>query len=257
MAERSNLNNFINISNKIHNNKYNYSKVIYKNNRSKIIIICPIHGEFEQLPVNHSRGHGCSKCGAKIVGDINAIPKLGESLLDKFPDLCKEWSKNNSKQPNEYCFYSHEKLEWKCNKCQKFWTSKICHRIYSNGCPFCSASKGENKIQEFLLKNNIQHKIEYRISNCKNKRPLPFDFAIFDKNNNLLGLIEYNGEQHYIQPTGRWKKFNLASQQNKDKIKKTFCNKEKIKLLIISYQNFDRIEQILENFLNEIGYTPK
>ena len=37
----------------IHDNKWSYSKVDYINNHTKIIIICPIHGEFEQTPNNH------------------------------------------------------------------------------------------------------------------------------------------------------------------------------------------------------------
>lgn len=49
-------------SNFIHNNKYDYSKVKIKNNQSKVIIICPIHKEFEQIISNHMSGKGCYKC---------------------------------------------------------------------------------------------------------------------------------------------------------------------------------------------------
>jgi hypothetical protein len=54
---------FVNLSNKIHNNKYDYSKFIYKNIRTEGIIICPIHGEILQKPQNHLRSCGCPKCG--------------------------------------------------------------------------------------------------------------------------------------------------------------------------------------------------
>jgi hypothetical protein len=47
----------------IHDNTYDYSKVNYINSRTKIIIICNIHGEFYQIPNNHLQGHGCKKCG--------------------------------------------------------------------------------------------------------------------------------------------------------------------------------------------------
>ena len=53
---------FIDKSNLIHNNKYNYNKVNYINSQTKVCIICPIHGEFEQTPNDHSQGHGCAKC---------------------------------------------------------------------------------------------------------------------------------------------------------------------------------------------------
>jgi hypothetical protein len=46
----------------IHNNKYDYSLVEYKNSRTKVKIICPIHGTFEQIPYVHLKPCGCPKC---------------------------------------------------------------------------------------------------------------------------------------------------------------------------------------------------
>jgi hypothetical protein len=46
----------------VHGDKYDYSKVIYKNARTKVIIVCLEHGEFEQSPDSHKRGFGCRKC---------------------------------------------------------------------------------------------------------------------------------------------------------------------------------------------------
>ena len=54
---------FIKKANIIHNNKYDYSKVEYINNKTKVCIICPEHGEFWQTPSNHLLGRGCSICG--------------------------------------------------------------------------------------------------------------------------------------------------------------------------------------------------
>jgi hypothetical protein len=45
-----------------HGNKYNYSKSVYVNNNTNVIIICPIHGEFSQKPSSHWVGFGCPKC---------------------------------------------------------------------------------------------------------------------------------------------------------------------------------------------------
>ena len=53
---------FINKAKKIHGNKYDYSKVEYKSNKTKVCIICPIHGEFWQAPNYHLLGNGCPKC---------------------------------------------------------------------------------------------------------------------------------------------------------------------------------------------------
>lgn len=61
--ELSNTEDFISKSNSVHNNKYNYSKVNYIKSNQKVIIICNIHGEFEQTPVGHMQGRGCTYCG--------------------------------------------------------------------------------------------------------------------------------------------------------------------------------------------------
>ena len=55
----------------VHGNKYDYSHVIYKNMRTKIIIECPIHGLFEQCPTHHLRGSGCRKCANQIINVNN------------------------------------------------------------------------------------------------------------------------------------------------------------------------------------------
>ena len=75
---RKKLNNeeFIKNSIKIHGNLYNYDKVKIINCRSKVIIECKIHGDFQQTPDNHingnhvngtkSTGNGCPKCSGRL-----------------------------------------------------------------------------------------------------------------------------------------------------------------------------------------------
>jgi hypothetical protein len=62
IKQRSNTINFIEKSNKIHNGKYKYDKVNYQDNNTKVIITCPIHGDFLQKPSGHKRGYGCKSC---------------------------------------------------------------------------------------------------------------------------------------------------------------------------------------------------
>lgn len=59
-----NTNDFIKRSSAIHGGKYDYSKTEYINSRSKVLIICPIHGEFWQKANDHIRGHGCRGCAS-------------------------------------------------------------------------------------------------------------------------------------------------------------------------------------------------
>jgi hypothetical protein len=56
------LKEFIERANKIHDNKYDYSKVDYTNRTSKITIICKKHGEFQQIVGKHLDGRGCQQC---------------------------------------------------------------------------------------------------------------------------------------------------------------------------------------------------
>lgn len=54
---------FINVSNKIYRNKYNYSKFDYIDSHTPSIIICPHHGEYLKKPNKHLNGQGCPECG--------------------------------------------------------------------------------------------------------------------------------------------------------------------------------------------------
>lgn len=61
-----NTEEFIERAKNIHGNKYDYSKANYINNKTRLCIICPRHGEFWQTPSQHLGGHGCPKCGEEI-----------------------------------------------------------------------------------------------------------------------------------------------------------------------------------------------
>lgn len=60
--------NFIGESNIVHCDKYDYSKVEYVNNKTKVMIVCPDHGEFQQRPDMHKQGQGCPKCANLVRG---------------------------------------------------------------------------------------------------------------------------------------------------------------------------------------------
>ena len=62
MRKRKTTEEFIADAKKVHGDKYDYSKVVYLQNKQRITIICPEHGEFEQIPSNHLKGFGCKKC---------------------------------------------------------------------------------------------------------------------------------------------------------------------------------------------------
>ena len=72
-------NEFIEKSNKIHNNKYNYSKVVYVDNKTPVCIICPEHGDFLQVPYSHLKGFGCAECGGRKKSNKDEF--ISKSLL--------------------------------------------------------------------------------------------------------------------------------------------------------------------------------
>jgi very-short-patch-repair endonuclease len=114
-------------------------------------------------------------------------------------------------------------------------------------CPDCKESKGEELIAEWVDSHNLPYEREYRIKNCKDKRPLPFDFAIFYDNEkqHLRILIEFDGIQHFQEIY----KGKLAETKRHDDIKTNYCNREGIPLLRIHYKNTDRIEEILDKVI--------
>lgn len=85
----------------IHGNKYDYSKSEIINTKTKIEIICPLHGSYMQNPNNHLLGKGCPSCGVELAGmkkrhtQESAMNKLIEVHGDKYkyPDFKYEMNK--------------------------------------------------------------------------------------------------------------------------------------------------------------------
>ena len=75
---------FIEKAMKMHGDKYDYSKVEYVNNHTKVCIICREHGEFWQNPQNHLLGSNCPIC----VKEQNMLEtKLYENICEKYPNM--------------------------------------------------------------------------------------------------------------------------------------------------------------------------
>lgn len=74
------LEQFIEKARKVHGNKYDYSKVEYVNNHTKVCIICPTHGEFWQIPSGHISGKGCCMCGKTYKKDTNSFIKSSKDI---------------------------------------------------------------------------------------------------------------------------------------------------------------------------------
>ena len=102
----SNCNEFIEKSNKIHKNRYDYSKVNYINNSIPISIICKKHGEFIQQPYVHLLNHGCPHCKNK--SEFIFYSKM----CDLYPTIKRqfkvEWCKNKQYLPFDFCIEEYK-----------------------------------------------------------------------------------------------------------------------------------------------------
>jgi len=78
---KNSIEEYLKKSKKIHNNKYDYSKVVFLDVYKKITIICPTHGDFEQQINWHADGAGCTKC-ANIKNRLRMIDKINKDYFD-------------------------------------------------------------------------------------------------------------------------------------------------------------------------------
>jgi hypothetical protein len=220
-------------------NFFDYSKVQYISNSINIEIICPLHGSFLQTPNNHLSGHGCKMCNGYKSFNTKTFIEKANSIFN----YTYNYSKVNY-------ISSHKKVIIICNKHGQFVQKPNTH-LNGIGCPVCRESKGERELRKIFEEYEINFKSQYRINECRNILPLPFDFAIFNKENNLVGLIEFQGAQHFILGSfgsKKLKKNTLDEIIKRDNIKLNYCKQNGIPLLIIPYFKKNLKDQIL-NFV--------
>ena len=199
-------------------------------------------------PNNRCDNKGCPFCSGKFVCETNC-------LSYKFPCLLSEWDYDrNNVLPSEITAGTGRKVWWVCSKNKNHtWEAAVCYRTGTRktGCPYCNESKGEIEINKILNDIYPEFTRQYKDEKCKNILKLPFDFALL-KNDELVGLIEYNGVQHYrpVEIFGGIKSFNLTKKN--DLIKKQYCIEHNIPLCIIAYKT-KQIKSKIENFLEVIN----
>ena len=228
---------FIEKANLVHNNKYDYSLVNYINNKTKVKIICKKHGVFEQLPNSHTiQKCGCPKCA----NEETAIKQTFTS--EKFIEESKKIHGN--KYDYSLVDYKNARTKVKiiCKKHGMFEQIAYCHQ-QGAGCPVCNYSKGEERIQNYLIDNNIKFEPQKKYNDLIDNSYLSYDFYIPSKNL----LIEFNGMQHYeweqyFQPTYR----DFLVQKHHDWLKRKYAKDNNINLLTIPYWELYNIDKILK-----------
>ena len=216
----------------IHGDKYDYSKVEYVNNSTKVCIICPEHGEFWQTASEHLRGHGCPKCGQLLVSKKKQISF--DDYLIRFKEV------HGDKYDYTHTIYinSLTKINIVCPKHGEFWQLPYDH-CTGHGCPKCAnqQSKAEEEIVRFLSENT-DFKIQTRDKSILKGKEL--DIYIPEKKTG----IEYNGLIWHSEKFGKDKNYHLD--------KTLECEKQGVRLIHIFENEWCKNKKIVQSKLLNI-----
>lgn len=165
---------------KKHGDKYDYSKVIYVSNKKKVIIGCPVHGDFEQVANNHLRlGQNCPACSGKIPHTTETfIAKVRELHSDKY-DYSKTVFVRGS-----------DKVIIICPVHGEFKQRAEGH--LKQGCNDCgiekSATSMTSNTEEWIVKAIAKHGDKYDYSKV----------AYISNNKNVIIICDKHGEFHQM-----------------------------------------------------------
>lgn len=245
VVRKNNEISFIQKSQKVHKNKYDYSLVDYTTSTTKVQIICTDHGLFVQTPSAHRHGQGCPKCAHE-----NRVKSRKRKTTSQF--IKEANKKHNQRYDYSETKYTtiYSKIKITCPTHGVFKQTPKAH-LSGQGCPTCAndrrasffESKGERSIEEYLLENNIQYEKQKTFDDCRHKMLLRYDFYLPQFNT----LIEFDGQQHYtFTPRfhGDTDGFNLM--QKRDMIKTKYAHQHDISLIRIKWNEEKNIPTILE-----------
>lgn len=199
--------------------------------------------EYYAIPNNILRGATCLKCsdiakGERQRKDIIIFKQQVYGIVGTEYEVIGDYKT------------SRTNILVKHNMCKNEYKVTPDNFLRGKRCPFCSQSRGEKLIASILDQYNVDYKTEYRFSDCRDIRPLPFDFAIFDKDKIVL-LVEFDGVQHFEAQKIFGGKKALLETQRRDKIKTRYCQQRGLRLLRFAYTLDD--ETITNALLCEFG----
>lgn len=188
--------------------------------------------EYETTPSKIINDEKCRICNGRFRNTLIFKDKVFKLVGNEY-EILEEYINSSKKIKIKHIICGHE-------------YNVIPNKFLSgNRCPYChkgsnNKSKLAHIIESFLCLKQIDYKKEYRFNDCRNKLPLPFDFAIFN-NNTLFCLIEADGIQHFNNDT-KFGDNNLR------------IVNDNIKLIRIPYWDINNVNNILLNELDENLY---
>jgi Zn finger protein HypA/HybF involved in hydrogenase expression len=145
---------------KVHGDKYKYDLVKYVKDDIKVIIVCPVHGEFKQIPSSHLQGCGCPECGKEQAS--NKRSHTFEYFIDQ---AIKVHGENYTYEESSYKSYKkHANIL--CNTCGQMFITTPQHHVGGTGCPNCATSgfnKSKSAILYYLKITTEDNKVLYKI----------------------------------------------------------------------------------------------
>ena len=156
MGRKVDVDKMLDEANRVHNGKYDYSKVDYKNWKQPVIIICPEHGEFKQTLHNHVRGQGCPICGKKSAAKKLAMTK------EKFIERARDVHGNRYDYSKVNYINNHTRVCIICPEHGEFWQTPGNH-LMGAGCPRCFG-KIKKTSEEFISDAIKKHGTKYDYS---------------------------------------------------------------------------------------------
>lgn len=158
------LGEFIDRAKRVHGNKYDYSKVEYIDSSTKVCIICPIHGEFWQIPTKHLNGQSCPMCYNDRRGDSLKISY--EEVIRRAHEIHK-W---RYRYVRESFLSTQDKMDIICSK-HGLFSQNVTSHLQGCGCPKCANENRNinNKLttEEFIRRAKEIHGDRYDYSECE------------------------------------------------------------------------------------------
>ena len=147
MSKQRTTQEFIEIARQVHGDKYDYTKSIYTNARTKIVINCPLHGEFHQNSQTHLQGAGCMRCGKLSRSEI----LVGAARSD-FEEKAREVHGNYYDYSQVLYVNTKSKVKIFCEQHGYFERTPHSH-LQGEGCPQCSYDCRESfRLEKFIEK---------------------------------------------------------------------------------------------------------
>jgi len=226
-------------------NKINPWEIAYASH-SKVWIKCQEKDYHSSYLVNCDsftlKNTRCPYCDGKKVHILDSLGIL-------HPEVLKIWSNKNKKSPYDYTPNSSKKVWWKCSngKHKDYLRTIDTSNSRDFRCPQCQYSKGEDRISQYLIQNNINYIAQKTFNDLKGIKGGLLSYDFYLPRYNLL--IEYQGEFHDGSGGRNYTRVNLEYQQEHDRRKREYAKSNNINLLEIWYYDFDNIEQILNREL--------